>query len=208
MQSKYDVYDDTGTARAPTRARMREGQGQERDAIIVPHGPSPFAAMFEQIDREMDSMFRGMFRDMPSGLRSAVEGGGGSSTYMYESHTSVMGPDGRVRTETVITRPGRDGQPETQRILGDSEGYETSETFNELGTNSIEQFSVPFFREMFGDMRAPAPRVEIQDVTEEEEEHMSRGRLENSRTRIGAQEPRREEWAIQRWFRNWRANRS
>lgn len=61
------------------------------------------------------SSFDRMFDDATAMMNDGPDGS--SSTYYYKSHTKTMGPDGVVREETVTTKPGADGNPETRRTV-------------------------------------------------------------------------------------------
>ncbi|PXF49533.1 hypothetical protein BWQ96_00603 [Gracilariopsis chorda] len=77
---------------------------------------APFGGgVFDQIGNVMSSFDR-MFDNM-NNPASAPPG----STYYYESSTTTVGPDGQVHQETVRTRPGADGNPETTRYVRDGD---------------------------------------------------------------------------------------
>lgn len=162
-------------------------------------------SLFEQFDRDMDifqsSVFGDFFGDRSAGdavsrrrdgnrnsffgdMRpfasfnsSSGDNGGGSgfSNYVYESHTETMGPDGRVRRETVRSRPGADGRPATERIVHDeATGRSHRTTSRHAPVPSMLDDMFSFGLNSFNTRRpmgVPPPgdgNVEIRDVTEEE----------------------------------------
>ncbi|CAN8064570.1 unnamed protein product [Agarophyton chilense] len=85
----------------------------ERDfarAFESPFGAAPFGSM-----AGIMSSFDRMFDQFASASASASPAGNG--TYYYESSTTTVGPDGRMRQETVRTEPDADGNPHTSRFV-------------------------------------------------------------------------------------------
>lgn len=80
----------------------------ERDmAAMFGTGASIFGGILSSVDR--------LFDDMTTGFASTDANGRQKGSYFYESRTTTVGPDGRVREETVRTTPGQDGKPQTHR---------------------------------------------------------------------------------------------
>lgn len=77
---------------------------------------SPFGGGFFGQMGSMMSSFDRMFENMANPASAPPHG-----TYYYESSTTTVGPDGQVHQETVRTRPGADGRPETTRYVRDGD---------------------------------------------------------------------------------------
>lgn len=154
----HDIYDDTGRGderheleryRVPV-TRHRHDRGQERSRAVV----DPFHDMDsemrrfqEETERSMTdwgfgSMFgnhgRGgmlssldrMFDDAFASMSNVAENAGdGRGTYVCESRTRTVGPDGRVHEEHVRTTPDEHGNPQTRRTVRDAESEREMDPF-------------------------------------------------------------------------------
>lgn len=193
---RYDVYDDTGRNSRGTRARNSRSARDVARRRTTRHRNDGWLSLFEEFDRDMatfhDSFFPMMFGNDNDGGGNAreynrrVNASSNGGTFMYESHTSTMGPDGRVTTETIRSRPGRNGRPETQRIHRDATGRETRTTTNEMPPNPFDGFGWPFTSHL----PAPAP-VEIREITDEDDARIARSHSSrrNREPRVVVEEP-------------------
>jgi len=175
--------------RAERRSRASANGGEGARYGVLDGGLS----LFEQFDRDMsafqDSVFGGIFGGGPEAggtprdrshrhsffgdlrpFESAHNNNngnnnGGFSSYMYESHTETMGPDGVVRRETVRSKPGVDGRPTTERIIHDGA------TGRSAHTRTRDAPARNVFDDMFGILgpNYGGGMFNIRDVTEEED---------------------------------------
>ncbi len=188
---RYDVYDDTGRNSRGTRVRRTHSARDVTRRHSARQRPDTMASLFEQFDRDMATFHDSFFPAIFGGPNGRIDNQYGGGTYMYESHTSTMGPDGRMTTETIRTRPGRDGRPETQRIHRDASGRETRTTTHEMPPNPFDDFGWPFTSRL----PAPAP-VEVQEITDEDDARVSRRRSSRRRRepRVVVEEPDDDEY--------------
>lgn len=156
-------------------------------------GGSGFGGMFDSMLQGMQRSFGEMERQMERAFEEAAaqsrdgrDGRGGGTTYFYESMTRSVGPDGKVREERVRTKPGRDGRPETKRVVRDESGREhVTRTEGEIPR--FGEFARDFGRiggyGHEGYNRLPDP-VLVEEVHDDDEDHGRHGaRRTHSRRR-------------------------
>lgn len=135
---------------------------------------SPFNGMFGMMRGMMMSMDR-LFDDFATstmhfseGHASTFECRPGSGTYFYQSKTRSVGPDGRMREETVQTRRGSNGHPETRRTVRHGNNVEANQQGN-ASSRTFRHSAMP--RTMYDDEPrqgyvAREPDVVIEELDE------------------------------------------
>ncbi|KAI0562660.1 hypothetical protein FGB62_55g134 [Gracilaria domingensis] len=148
----HDIYDDTQYAPhssdripvhhypPPARERRRRNRVPDNQLSVQPHHPmsDAMARMEQDFARAFESPFgTSMFGPM-TGIMSSFDrmfdefasaSASGNGTYYYESSTTTVGPDGRVREETVRTTPGADGNPQTSRFVREGDQLRDSDPY-------------------------------------------------------------------------------
>lgn len=143
----------------------------------MPEGSLFNDGMFGMMQGMMSSMDR-MFDEMASSSmmtsRQFQSSGGGdghsNGTFVYESRTRTVGPDGVVREETVRTTPGTDGRPETRRTV--REGNDITEMPPEYGANSFNVMGNMDMPRIMGDnndngRNSGEPEVIVEELDED-----------------------------------------
>eukprot|EP00178_Gracilaria_changii_P023469 TRINITY_DN70_c0_g1_i1.p1 TRINITY_DN70_c0_g1~~TRINITY_DN70_c0_g1_i1.p1 ORF type:complete len:236 (-),score=39.39 TRINITY_DN70_c0_g1_i1:593-1300(-) len=141
---QLDVYDDTQYAAhpseqitvhhhpSPSRERRRRNRTPDSQLALDPLHPmsDAMARMERDFARAFESPFGGGLFGPMSGIMSSFDrmfddfasaSAAANGSYYYESSTTTVGPDGRVRQETVRTTPDADGNPQTSRFVSEGD---------------------------------------------------------------------------------------